>query len=397
METTKENAATTAQSMNSLQDGQVQENEGATTMVAGENNINTNSKNSEIMEKNMKTVKEVLTVAEVQKQLVRERKKLEKLKKDEQSSQIVISRQEGIVKGLEEFIVQLSETPVEKAKLTQPTKDILPLQLAGSGEMVHRKLARVKHNRPIDQKDVDDFITIIANGEYEDAYPVITAEASKLIAAGYEVVDYGGRMITAEEAAGYLVVLDGQHRCKAFAQLNATGAEYTIPNVHIKEVENVAKYLIDINKAGSHWDKRDKFVIARLTAGEEPFTSIADRIAEGFNPSTPMLIYTGKRISDSVLNKVLKGEPYKLNSKAVVDIARGDRFITLCKAAGMPVSLITKRFFIEGFNHFALSTSDENAFKALANLPKLADRDNRLKEVKEGNHFITLLKEASVQ
>lgn len=119
-------------------------------------------------------------------------------------------------------------------------------------------------------------------------------------------------------------------------------------------MENVGKYLITINRAGSHWDKRDKFVIAQLTAGTEPFTSIANRIAEGFNPSTPMLIYTGKRISDNTLNKVLKGEDYKLNSKAVVDIERGDKFITLCKAAEMSVELITKRYFIEGFQQFCL-------------------------------------------
>lgn len=347
------------------------------------------------MKRIVKSVREVLSLVEVEKQLNREKKKLEKLIDGGTARQTTIEKQKGVIKGLEDFIVQLSKTPVEKAKLAKPEQGMLPLQLAGSSETIRRKLARVKHNRPVEQKDVDDFISIIVNDEYDNAYPIITAEASKLIEDGYEIADYYGKVISAEEATDYLVVLDGQHRCKAFAQLNATGTEYVIPNVHIRAVENVAKYLIDINKAGSHWDKRDKFSIAQLVAGAEPFTSIADRIAEGFNPSTPMLIYTGRRISDSVLNKVLKGEDYKLNSKAVVDIPRGDKFITLCKAAGMSVELITKRFFIEGFNSFALSTSEEDAFKALANLPNISDRDARLKEVKEGNHFIALLREAN--
>lgn len=346
------------------------------------------------MKKIVMTVKEILSLVEVQKQIVREEKKLEKLIAGETARPTTIHKQELLIQELKDYAAKLSETPIEKAKVTQPEKGVLPFKLAGSGEIIRRKLARVKHNRPVEQKDVDDFITIIANGEYEEAYPVIMAEASKLIEAGYEIADYYGKVIPAEEAGDYLVVLDGQHRCKAFAQLNATGTEYVIPNVHIKEVKDVAKYLIDINKAGSHWDKRDKFVIAQLTTGAEPFTSIADRIAEGFNPSTPMLIYTGKRISEGVLNKVLKGEPYKLNSKAVVDIERGDKFITLCKSAGMSVELITKRYFIEGFNSFASATSDEDAFKALENLPKLADKDTRLKEVKEGDQFILLLKEA---
>ena len=345
------------------------------------------------MKTNSTNAKENMTLVEVQKEIVREQKKIEKLTKD-RARGTTIYRHELLIQELKDYAAKLSETPIEKAKVTQPEKGMLPFQLAGSGETIRSKPARLKHNRPVEQKDVDDFITIIANGEYEDAYPIIVVEARKLIEAGYEVADYDGKVITTEEAADYLVVLDGQHRSKAFAQLNATGTEYIIPNVHIKEVENVAKYLIVINRAGSHWDKRDKFAIAQLTAGTEPFTSIANRIAEGFNPSTPMLIYTGKRISEGVLNKVLKGEDYKLNSKAVVDIERGDKFITLCKSAGMSVELITKRYFIEGFNSFALSTNEEIAFKALANLNTLTDKDSRLKEVKEGNHFIALLKEA---
>lgn len=346
------------------------------------------------MKTNSTNAKENMTLVEVQKEIVREQKKLEKLTEGKTARPTTIHKQELLIQELKDYAAKLSETPIEKAKVTLPEKGMLPFQLAGTGKTIRRKLARVKHNRPIDQKDVDDFISIIANGEYDDAYPIITTEASKQIEAGYEVVDYDGKRITAEEAVDYLVVLDGQHRSKAYAQLNATGTEYVIPNVHIREIKNVPKFLLDINKAGSHWDKRDKFVIAQLTAGTEPFTSIANRITEGFNPSTPMLIYTGKKIADSVLNKVLKGEEYKLNSKAVVDIERGDKFITLCKSAGMSVELITKRYFIEGFNSFALSTSDVEAFKALENLSKLTDKDNRLKEVKEGDQFIVLLKEA---
>lgn len=339
---------------------------------------------------------EMLSMKELEKKLVRAEEKLAKLKSKPETKPMDILSQESIIKGLKEHIAQLAETPIEKAKLIQPEKGMQSFQLAGSDKIVKYKLARVKYNRPIDQKDVDEFINIIANDEYEEAYPVIAIEASKLIEADYEVIDYSGDAINPDEADEYLVILDGQHRCKAFAQLNATGAEYVIPNVHLREVENVAKYLIDINKAGSHWDKRDKFVIAQLTIGSEPFTSIADRIAEGFNPSTPMLIYTGKRISDSILNKVLKGEPYQLNQKAVVNIERGDKFITLCKAAGMGVDLITKRYYIEGFNSFSAATSEETAFEALKKLSKLTDKVSRLQEVKEGNHFVSLLNEANL-
>lgn len=177
------------------------------------------------MKKIVMTVKEILSLVEVQKQIVREEKKLEKLIAGETARPTTIHKQELLIQELKDYAAKLSETPIEKAKVTQPEKGVLPFQLAGSSEIIRRKLARVKHNRPVEQKDVDDFITIIANGEYEEAYPVIMAEASKLIEAGYEIADYYGKVIPAEEAGDYLVVLDGQHRCKAFAQLNATGTD----------------------------------------------------------------------------------------------------------------------------------------------------------------------------
>lgn len=68
---------------------------------------------------------------------------------------------------------------------------------------------------------MDEFIAIIDNGKYEEAYPIIVAEAKALIEAGYTVTDINGRELSAEEAEGYYVILDGQHRGTAFAKLNA--------------------------------------------------------------------------------------------------------------------------------------------------------------------------------
>ena len=79
-----------------------------------------------------------------------------------------------------------------------------------------KKIASVKHNRPVNSKKVDRFIALIAANKYEKAFPIIVVEATKLIEAGYTVTDIKGRELTKEEAADYLVILDGQHRCTAF-------------------------------------------------------------------------------------------------------------------------------------------------------------------------------------
>lgn len=57
----------------------------------------------------------------------------------------------------------------------------------GARSEIQKKIAFVKHNRSVDNKKVDGFISIIANGKYEKAYPIIVIEAEKAFAKGYEM------------------------------------------------------------------------------------------------------------------------------------------------------------------------------------------------------------------
>lgn len=266
----------------------------------------------------------------------------------------------------------------------------------GKTEEVKKKIAFVKNNRPINNVKVDKFISIIAKNKYEKAYPIIVVEAKQLIGLGYKVHDLKGREISLEKADGYFVILDGQHRGKAFAILIATGENYEIPNVRIREKENIGEYLVDINDAGTSWDNKDRLAVAALTAtGEkELFTEIAELIDDGFNPSTSAIIFTGKKFSKGLINKVLKREKFSLPKDAKVDIERGRRFVTLCKAAGIKTKYLTKHYLIDGFNSYAASTSEEQAFKALESLKNLNLTDERMDKIKDGTHFIKLLKEA---
>lgn len=243
---------------------------------------------------------------------------------------------------------------------------------------------------------MDKFISIIAKDKYEKAYPIIVTEAKQLIESGYKVYDLKGREISLEEADGYFVILDGQHRGKAFAILIATGENYEIPNVRIREKENIGEYLVDINDAGTSWDNKDRLAVAALTATEEKdlFEEIASLINDGFNPSTSTLIFTGKKFSKGLINKVLKREKFSLPKGAKVDIERGKRFVTLCKATGVKTKYLTKHYLIDGFNSYAASTNEGQAFKALESLKNLNLTDERMDKIKDGTHFINLLKEA---
>ena len=335
-------------------------------------------------------------VEELTKVLKQEEKELERLTK-RNADEAVIAAQQNVVDSAKAKLEQAQE--FEKESNENIGNDFLTFSIVneetGARTEQQKKIAFVKHNRSVNSKKVDGFITLITKNKYEKAFPIIVVEAAKLIEAGYTVTDVKGRELTKEEAADYLVILDGQHRCTAFAKLVATGKyTLTIPNVYIRDVENVGEYLVDINNVGSSWNKKDRLVVASLTSNDELFQNVAELLNEGFNPSTAMLIYTGKSLSDKQVNKALKGEEITFPKGAEINIERGNKFITLCKAAKMDVSFITKRYFIKDFNSYAKSTNEEQAFEALNKLKELNYTEANWKEVKEEDDFIEILKEA---
>lgn len=338
---------------------------------------------------NTKTVNAMCT-KDLKKQLAKEEKELKSLI-NKSMNEIVIKAQRGVIAQLQQEIAQVENK--EQASAITLKDETITFQLAKGGKEVSKKIALVKYNRDINSKKVDEFIAIIDNGKYEEAYPIIVAEAKALIEAGYTVTDINGRELSVEEAEGYYVILDGQHRTTAFAKLNAIKGGMTIPNVFVKDIDNIGEYLEGINRVGN-WDKRDKLMVAALTSKDELFQNMAELIKEGFNPTTAALIYTKKNISEKVVSKVLRGEEYKLPKDTVIEIERGSKFITLCKAAHITVPFLTKRYFIKGFNSYAIATNEEQAFEALDKLKLLTLDENKLKEIKEEDDFVKMLKEA---
>lgn len=364
---------------------------------------NLNYKNMETVKMTMVENKEmksnnsiVINMEELTKKLKKEEKVLQHLAKSKADTS-VITVQEQIVSQLK---AQYEKAVAKEVQAKEHIGDSLMTFSVVDDETearseIQKKIAFVKHNRPVDNRKVDDFISIIANDKYEKAYPIIVIEAEKAFAKGYEVTNLKGEKLTQEEVKEYFCILDGQHRSKAFAKLNITsGNTYTIPNVRVKEVENIGEYLVNINNVGTSWSQKDRVTVAALTTKNELFTNVAELLDEGFNQSTAMLIFTGKKLSNGQINHALQGEEVTLPKDAKINIERGHKFVTLCKAASIKVQFITKRYFIDGFNSYATATNEETAFEALAKLKDLKLTEERLKEIKGNDDFICLLKEA---
>ena len=319
-------------------------------------------------------------------------KDLARMKKQKMAAE-VIAAQEKVVHDLTEQKKKFEK--VEQLKADGTLKDVkLTFAIVNEDTMEVTeeayKVAFVKNNRPIDQNKVDGFIAIIAKGKYEKAYPIIAVSAKVLIENGYQVVDVDGNEVKAEDADDYIVILDGQHRTKAFLECSITNPQI-VPNTHMREVDNVGEYLVDINDIGTSWNQRDRFAVAALTSDNELVREIANRIHEGYNPSTASLIYTQKKISNKQVKNLLRGEKLKLPKGAKLDINRGNKFIQLCKEAGIEVKYITRRYFINAFNSHALSVGEVAAFEALDKLKTQILTEERLDAVKDDQGFIMIL------
>jgi len=330
--------------------------------------------------------------------------KKELKKQESQLSKLIKSNTLEAVINVQREAVNDLKSQIEKADRFNKEADIkliedaIPFEVVneetGERTVIRKRIGLVKNNRPIDSKRVDGFMALINKGKYEKAYPIIVVEATSLVETDYILTDVRGREINAEESENFYIILDGQHRSVAFGKLNAAVGESIVPNVHVKEVENIGEYLVDINSTGKSWNTTDRFVVAALTSNEELIVNIAELVLEGFNPSTAALIYIGKKITDRSINTALKNEEIKLPKNAKVDIERGNKFVNLCKAAGIEVKYITKRYLINGFNSYATSISDEKAFEALSNLNKLNLADDELKAISTDTDFIEILKRA---
>lgn len=176
------------------------------------------------MKKNIVTESFLL---ETGKNLRIENRSLEQLQKRGASPNVIAEQQ----KVVGELKVKYEEAKAAKERIQEQLgEDAITFNVVddATGKIIAtpKKIAFVKNNRPINKAKVDGFISLIANDKYENAFPIIVAEAKFLMDKGYEIYSIKNESVSAEEADNYFVILDGQHRCCAFARLVAADEKY---------------------------------------------------------------------------------------------------------------------------------------------------------------------------
>ncbi|WP_317167539.1 radical SAM protein [Dysgonomonas sp. ZJ279] len=302
-----------------------------------------------------------------------------------------LKRLTEMAKIMKKELAEMKEQPVTSISMkVQIMKELENGSIVPNEEF--RKFALIKENRPILDKNVYYFLQTIKEQRYNRKLPILTIEASELIEK-CNITDFEGNPILDQDTSEYLVVLDGQHRIKAFSLANATNKDIIIPNVHIEDkIENVSEYLVNINTAGHDWSLADKYCVSAITSNNKTIQKIHELIKYGFNPSAAAMICTGAKISPAKLDKLLKEGDTSFLSDEKEDelLQRADQyFIEGMSIDKMDVKILSRRYHVNGFTSFAASRTVEDAIKALRKL-KIDD----FKSVKQDNEFVEKLRDA---
>lgn len=339
----------------------------------------------------------------VQQELASDKVRLEQLQalqKNETDSNSQLAKTRCREIELLESKIKSQEDFLDRRKEEMAMKEIgaeMDYQLI-DGSIVSKKPAYIKFNRKVDQNRVDEFLKIIKRGEYRKEFPLFVSDAVEFKKNNPEItiVDAYGNEIPDAELHKHFLILEGQHRIRAFIICKILGFyEQPIPGVVVKnDITDVAKFLVSINPSGS-WSSNQKGEVLALTAPTK-YRSLCEAIStlvrKDYNRSTASQILTqSKPLTTRQIDLLLSGQEPK--EDIIYNIDNGMAFIKSCTKKGITTKYLTKRYFIEGLlafkTQYDLSFSD--ALLIVDKLPKL--NEEKLKTVNNKDVFKQMLED----
>lgn len=220
------------------------------------------------------------------------------------------------------------------------------------------KVAKLKANRPIDEKIVKKYKESLK--EYGLLAPALYMDASEVEA---EIVDFKTEEPIANKD-GYIVLIEGCHRFQAHLELVEKGNEYEKVFKAVKPVNDVdaLKALAQVNTITTKWTTGD---IARGADAINPnaprlLKEIVELMSRGYslNAASLWLTFT-RKVTKEDIDKALNGDYSQLlHNEAEIDRRKmvlksaEDKFgINLCKTRTMLAEWVSDKYiFTEDAN-----------------------------------------------
>lgn len=247
-----------------------------------------------------------------------------------------------------------------------------------------RKVAFAKGiNREVNFANVKKLLAEMGLKGYRKAEMVQVFRAEDAIANGDIVlIDINGNEINKDNANGYYLIIDGQHRVYAASMLNREREKqgertFQVPGILIELAENetIAEYISAVNITKMPWKTDDYIRGAANVKQDELLDKYNELIRTDDNPngyplSTLNIIYCNnpKAMNKTSLSLLCQGKNEKGRGKVKTpiipahNIERGNRFIALCKDKGFSDKDISKRYLSERFSDLFNEGGEDKAF-----------------------------------
>lgn len=250
-------------------------------------------------------------------------------------------------------------------------KEIISLsELLKSG----KKVAFIKGNRQVNNKNVKS--KKVSFEKYGmNLIPLMYVPGEKAIADGCTLIDSKTEMeIPAEQANGYVAIVDGQHRLTA-----AMDAELGEENLFLFECYNDAntkELVASTNIDSNPWDGRDYAYSAVMFNQESKLAQMANELAEaGYAISTIGLIlyFKSGKFGKKDLSNIMQGK----DAREGYNLERAEYFLEKARIKFEDV-FIGKKYLISAVSDLS---SDEGYKKVCDMLPMLSS--NNVKRILE--------------
>ena len=238
-------------------------------------------------------------------------------------------------------------------------------------------------NREVNFANVKKLFAEMGLKGYRKAEMVQVIRAEDAIAnRDIVLIDINGNEIGKDNANGYYLIIDGQHRVYAASMLNREREKrgeqiIQVPGILIELAENesIAEYISAVNITKMPWKTDDYVRGAANVKQEELLVKYKELIKSEDNPngfplSTLNIIYCNnpKAMNKTSLSLLCQGKEEKGRGKVkkpiipAHNIERGNRFITLCEEKGFSAKDIAKRYLSERFSDLFNEGGEEKAF-----------------------------------
>lgn len=204
-----------------------------------------------------------------------------------------------------------------------------------------KKVAFVKSNRCINDRDVKAKAKSLRDCGC-NLVPLMYVSGAKAVEDGCELVTTDNQPITKDNAADYIVIIDGQHRFKAYLE-----AQLDPSNLYLFEAyagKNTQTLLSVANCVTKPWKPADYLVGASLSNKDNELLQACNELqVKGFSLPTISKIYTwGGSLTKAKIAGVMQGK--ELN--VTYNLDRGNKFVEAAKSR-FESKFVAKRYLID--------------------------------------------------